>query len=81
VLNYSERNEYRIPDYHRLDLSLTIEGIKRKNSRYYGEWVFSIYNVYSRNNAYSIFFNKYGKAKKISILGSAFPSISYNFKF
>lgn len=81
ILNYSERNEYRIPDYHRLDISLTIEGIKKRNSKFYGEWVFSIYNLYSRNNAYSIFFNSYGKAKKLSILGSVFPSISYNFKF
>lgn len=81
VLNYSERNEYRIPDYHRLDISLTIKDRQRKNSSFRGEWVFSIFNVYSRDNAYSIFFNKFGTAKKMSILGSAFPSISYNFTF
>lgn len=81
VLNYSERNEYRIPDYHRLDLSLTIQGGQRKNSSFRGEWVFSVFNVYSRNNTYSIFFNQYGRAKKVSILGSIFPSLSYNFKF
>lgn len=81
VLNYSERNQYRIPDYHRWDLSLSIEGVKKKNSRFYGGWVFSIFNVYSRNNAYSIFFSKYGTANKVSILGSVFPSVNYNFKF
>ncbi len=81
VLNYSERNEYRIPDYHRLDLSLTVSDDPVKNSKYNGEWVFSIYNVYARKNAYSITFNKYGKAKKLSILGNIFPSIAYNFKF
>lgn len=81
VLNYSERNEYRIPDYHRLDLSLTIKDKPRKNKRFMGEWIISVFNVYSRNNAYSIFFDRYGKASKLSVLGSAFPSISYNFTF
>ncbi|MBL6449780.1 TonB-dependent receptor [Fulvivirga sp. 29W222] len=81
VLNYSERNEYRIPDYHRLDFSLTIKDKPRKNKRFMGEWIISVFNVYSRNNAYSIFFDRYGKASKLSVLGSAFPSISYNFTF
>lgn len=81
VLNYSSRNEYRLPDYHRLDISLTIEGKPRRNSRFKGDWVFSVYNVYGRKNAYSIFFNKYGTASKLSILGSIFPSVSYNFSF
>jgi len=81
VLNYSERNEYRIPDYHRLDISWSIQDRRVKNKRFHGEWIFSVYNVYGRKNAYSIYFNKYGLAKKISILGTVFPSISYNFKF
>ena len=81
ALNYSSRNEYRIPDYHRLDLSLTIKDRDKKNVRLKGEWVFSIYNVYSRNNAYSVFFNKYGRAYKLAVLGSIFPSVSYNFSF
>jgi hypothetical protein len=81
VLHYSQRNEYRIPDYHRLDVSLTIEGKQMKNSGFRGDWVFSVYNVYGRDNAYSIFFNQYGTARKLSVLGSAFPSISYNFSF
>lgn len=81
VLNYSKRNEYKIPDYHRLDVSLTVEGKPRKNTRFKGDWVFSIYNMYGRKNAYSIFFNQYGTAKKLSVLGNAFPSITYNFSF
>jgi len=81
VLNYSKRNEYRIPDYHRLDISYTIKEKPRKTSRYEDEWVFSVYNVYSRNNAYSITFDRYGQARKLSVLGSIFPSITYNFKF
>src|SRR5690606_32938764 len=54
VLNYSRRNEYRIPDYHRLDLSITFKDRPRKNKRWMGEWVLSVFNVYGRDNAYSI---------------------------
>jgi len=81
VLNYSQRNEYRIPDYHRLDLSLTLKPLVKKNQRFQGEWVISVFNVYGRKNAYSIYFNKYGTANKLAILGTIFPSITYNFKF
>lgn len=81
VLNYSERNDYRIPDYHRLDLSLTIKDKPRSNKRFHGEWVISIFNVYSRKNTYSVSFTRYGTASKLSVLGSIFPSINYNFRF
>ncbi len=81
TLNYSERNEFRIPDYHRLDISWSIKDRPVKNKRFSGEWILSVYNVYGRKNAYAIYFNKYGTAKKLSILGSVFPSVSYNFKF
>ena len=81
VLNYSRRNEYRIPDYHRLDLSITFRDRPRKNKRWMGEWVFSIFNVYGRDNAYSIYFNQYGMANKVSVLGTVFPSFTYNFRF
>lgn len=80
VLNYSERNEYRIPDYHRLDLSLSIKENPKSRHRVKSEWTFSIFNVYSRDNAYSITFDRYGTATKLSILGSIFPSISYSFR-
>jgi hypothetical protein len=81
VLNYSQRNEYRIPDYHRLDLSFTIKEAPNNKKRYKGEWVFSVFNVYSRKNTYSISFDRFGKAQKLSVLGSVFPSITYNFSF
>ncbi|HEX5170503.1 MAG TPA: TonB-dependent receptor [Cyclobacteriaceae bacterium] len=81
VLNYSERNEYRIPDYHRLDLSITFKDKPKRNKRWMGEWIISVFNVYGRDNAYSIYFNRYGKASKLSVLGTVFPSFSYNFKF
>jgi len=81
VLNYSERNDYRIPDYHRLDVSLTIRDKPRNNKRLNGEWVISLFNVYGRKNTYSISFDRYGKASKMSVLGSVFPSVTYNFRF
>ncbi len=89
------RNNLRIPAYHRLDLSATLEGTKmrkgkpRKNESY---WVFSIYNVYGRKNPFSIYFKQEDErraagetfkteGRQVSILGSMIPSVSYNFKF
>lgn len=80
ALRYSDRNAYRIPDYHRLDLSLTLKQSLRNDKLLRGEWVFSIFNVYGRKNAYSVYFIDSGQARKLSILGSVFPSITYNFK-
>ena len=78
--DYSERNEFRIPDYHRLDLSLSIDQGFSKLKKLKGEWNFSIYNVYNRMNAYSIYFTEIGRAYKLSVLGFI-PSVSYNFIF
>ncbi len=80
VLNYSQRNEYRIPDYHRLDVSLTFKDKPKPNKRWMGEWVLSVFNVYGRDNAYTIYFSRYGTANKLSVLGTVFPSFTYNFK-
>ncbi len=81
VNNYSQRNAYRMPDYHRLDLSATFYTQKKPNSKFNSEFIFSIYNVYARKNAYAIYFDKNGFAYKTYILGSIFPSISYILKF
>ena len=85
VPHYSSRNEYRIPDYHRLDLSYTYKRSAVKRNRYQDSITFSIYNVYSRRNAFSVFFrkenNQPAKAYQLSVLGSAFPSITYTFEF
>jgi hypothetical protein len=81
---YTERNGYRMPAYHRLDLSLTIDGKDRK--RYKSSWDFSIYNVYNRYNAYMITFRESQtavgttEAVKLSLFGIV-PSITYNFRF
>lgn len=85
VPNYGLRNENRLPTYHRLDISATLVPKKNKNRKWYGEWVFSIYNVYSRKNAASISFRQNqdsgnNEAVRLSIFGIV-PSVTYNFKF
>lgn len=80
VNNYSDRNAYRGPDYHRLDISIQIKSKERPGRKYSDEWVLSLYNIYGRKNAYAIYFDKIGQAFKTSILGNIVPSLSYNFK-
>jgi hypothetical protein len=81
---YTERNGYRFPAYHRLDLSATKQLKKRK--RWESELSLGIYNVYARENTYSIDFrtNKDDPTKTEAVqtaLFKAIPSVSYNFKF
>ncbi|MBC6400620.1 MAG: TonB-dependent receptor [Ekhidna sp.] len=91
VPHFTQRNNSRLPDYHRLDLSLKINGKKfkkdgsiRKNRDY---WIISVYNVYARKNAYSYFFREsetnsgVGEIIQYSIFGTAIPGITYSFKF
>lgn len=83
VVNYSLRNEYRIPDYFRMDVSINIEGNLKKDKFAHGSWAFSIYNLTGRKNAYSIYFkNNAGliKGYKQSIYGVPIFTVSYNFK-
>lgn len=89
------RGNVNLPDYHRLDISFRLEGKKqkngkdRKNSDY---WVFGLYNVYARENPFSIYFSQNDKrvlagqpitsqATQLAIIGTIVPSVSYNFKF
>jgi hypothetical protein len=93
ILN-NDRNNVRIPDYHRLDLSLTIDNIffkpeKKRGSDYL---VVSVYNAYARRNPFAINFSQSAdrpapgspvetNATQIAILGFILPAVSYNFKF
>src|SRR5690606_2684020 len=54
---YTERNGYRMPNYHRLDLSANYEPNK-ENKRFNSSWSFGIYNAYNRKNAYIIDFRE-----------------------
>ena len=83
--NFSERNQFRIPDYHRLDLGVVLEGGHKRNKKVYGSWTLSAVNVYGRRNPYSVFFrgepNGVFNAYKISVIGTIIPSLTYSFKF
>lgn len=89
------RHQFRIPDYHRLDFSATINGkkfkkngIERKNN---SSLVVSIYNIYGRRNPFSVYFSQGdsnltdnfvpGEVTRLAIIGSFVPSITYNFRF
>jgi hypothetical protein len=85
IPTYGLRNENRLPTYHRLDVSATLIPSKNKNRNWQGEWVFGIYNLYSRKNAASISFRQNqdsgnNEAVRLSIFGIV-PSVTYNFKF
>lgn len=54
----NSRNNYRIPPYHRLDLSATLENRKKPGQRWESNWVFSVYNAYGRKNPFSVFFRQ-----------------------
>ena len=80
---YSDRNEYRIPDYFRVDLSLKLEGNLVSKKLAHGVWIFSVYNLTGRKNAYSVYFKSEGgitKGYKLSIFGSPILSLTYNIK-
>jgi hypothetical protein len=91
VPQFDKRNLGRLPDYHRLDLSLTINGKSqtrsgkiRKND---DAWVFTLYNVYARKNIYSYQYRQSPtdpdqlEVIQYSIFGTIIPSVTYNFKF
>lgn len=81
---YSDRNLYRIPDYHRLDIAYTI-GPWGKPKKWQHNLTLSVYNLYFRKNAFSVFFrqNPFSsvEAYRVAVLGSMFPAITYDFKF
>lgn len=82
-VDYSDRNAYRIPDYFRMDLSLTIEGNLRRNKLLHNSVAFSIYNVTGRENPYSVYFKiEDGKINsyQYSVIGVPIFTVSWLFK-
>ncbi|RYG04879.1 MAG: TonB-dependent receptor, partial [Chitinophagaceae bacterium] len=86
---YSKLNQYRLPAYHRLDLSATLTPKKQERKKLKTSWVFSIYNAYSRYNPYFIYFDQSGsategtlevQARKVSLF-PIIPAVTWNFKF
>jgi len=81
---YSDRNQYRVPDYFRTDLSVNIDGNHKIKKLAHSFWSFGVYNLTARKNVYSIYFiqeNGLIKGYKLSIFGTAIPFVSYNFRF
>ena len=83
---YSERNGYRMPDYHRMDLSVTLKSKEKPNKRLKSDLNVSIYNVYNRHNAWMINFSQdeenpdVTKAELVYVF-PIIPSITWNFHF
>ena len=91
IPEYSERNDHRLPAYHRLDIAATLKG--KENKKWKSQWVFGIYNIYNRQNAANITFKEtlsnnsetglgtgINKAYKLTYFGLV-PSVTYEFKF
>ncbi len=91
LVYYSDRNKYRMPPYHRMDVSITFDENLRKKRMWKGSWTLSVYNVYGRNNPYSVYYkksipgeeNNYRRYSlyKLSVIGIPVPSLTYNFRF
>jgi len=86
---FSSINQYRLAPYHRLDLSATYNPISEKPKKVKSSWSFSLYNAYSRQNPYFLYFDQTGsafagtlrvQAKQVSLF-PVIPSVTYNFKF
>ncbi|MEJ7646290.1 MAG: carboxypeptidase-like regulatory domain-containing protein [Chryseolinea sp.] len=83
-LYYSDRNQFRIPDYFRTDISINVEGNHKIRKLAHSSWTFAVYNLTGRQNAYSIFFrseNGQVNGYKLSIFAQPIPTITYNFRF
>jgi hypothetical protein len=86
---YSKVNQYRLPAYHRMDLSATLTPNQKPGKKFQQSWVFSIYNMYSRLNPYFIYFDQTGspydgslkvEALQVSLF-PIIPAVTWNFKF
>jgi CarboxypepD_reg-like domain/TonB-dependent Receptor Plug Domain len=86
VFLYTQRNGYRMPAYHRLDIAATLESKKNKSRKYQSSWTFGLYNAYGRENAFSINFkdDPDDPTKTVAERTALFryvPSVTWNFKF
>ncbi|GAA3994969.1 TonB-dependent receptor [Mucilaginibacter dorajii] len=81
---YSDRNEYRIPDYFRSDFSINIYGNHKVHQKFHNSWTVGVYNLTGRQNAYSTFYQQQGGAinsYQLSIFARPIPFINYNIRF
>lgn len=83
---YPSRNNDRLPDYHRLDFSWNILTTLLTERKWQSYWTFSVYNLYGKDNPYSIYFNNNNEnriLKKfgLNIFASPIVSLAYNVRF
>jgi hypothetical protein len=81
---YADRNEYRIPDYFRTDLSVNIEGNHKVHQLTHNSWTIGVYNLTGRKNPYSVYYiseNGAINGYKLSIFGNAIPFVNFNIRF
>jgi|WetSurMetagenome_2_1015567.scaffolds.fasta_scaffold11979_2 hypothetical protein len=84
VIQYSERNKYRIADYKRLDLSVKLSGNLKAKKFGHPNLTFSVYNVMGHYNTYSVYFRKENeiiKGYKLAIFGTQIPTLTFNYDF
>ena len=84
IVYYSERNQYRIPDFFRLDFSVNIEPSHKLTLLTHSSISLGIYNITGRKNAYSVYYTAEEgvlKGYMMSIFGAPIPYVSYNIKF
>ncbi len=83
-ITYSDRNAFRVPDTHRVDISFTYTPVGNPKTNWEGSWNFGVYNLYGRKNAFSVnsvFDGNQLETSQISFIAAPIPFISYNFKF
>jgi len=88
---FSDRNKYRLPDYHRLDVAITWDETLRLKQKWRGSWTLSILNLYGQKNPYSVFyksttqleskFNASSNLYSLFIIERPIPTLTYNFTF
>ncbi|MCX6320654.1 MAG: TonB-dependent receptor [Bacteroidia bacterium] len=84
MVQYSDRNKYRIPDYSRLDVSFKVSGNLRSHKIAHPNLTFSVYNLFGKENAYSVYFQKEKetiKGYKLSVFVRPIPSVTFSFDF
>lgn len=88
---YSDRNKYRLPDYHRLDIAFTHDENLKLKRTWKGSWTIAVLNLYARKNPYSVFYKSTAGLEtgfrnsinlyKMYIIEKPIPTITYNFTF
>ncbi|MCX7763298.1 MAG: TonB-dependent receptor [Bacteroidia bacterium] len=83
---YNERNNRRMPDYHRVDVSLTWTAAKREGKRWISSWNFSLYNVYGRRNMWALRLRQDENNPNVQRAYNLYlfrwvPAVTYNFRF